>query len=85
MELRHSAQGFVLVISDHGPGIPSDALEQVFAPFFRLEQSRNSMTGGVGLGLTSARAVIQGHGGDIALSNRSGGGLEVHVTLPSIS
>jgi signal transduction histidine kinase len=85
VELQCSAQRFVLVISDRGPGIPLDALEKVFTPFFRLEQSRNSMTGGVGLGLTSARAVIRGHGGEIALCNRAGGGLEVRVTLPVVS
>lgn len=85
VELQCSVDRFVLVISDRGPGIPPNALEQVFAPFFRLEQSRNSMTGGVGLGLTSARAVIRGHGGEIALCNRVGGGLDVRVTLPIVS
>ncbi len=85
VELQCSARRFDLVISDRGPGIPPDALEQVFAPFFRLEQSRNSMTGGVGLGLTSAREVIRGHGGEIVLCNRVGGGLEVCVTLPVAS
>lgn len=85
VELQCSAQRFVLVVRDSGPGIPVAALERVFEPFFRLEQSRNSMTGGVGLGLTSARAVIRGHGGEIALCNRVGGGLEVRVTLPLVS
>jgi len=85
VELHCSTEKFVFLIRDHGPGIPPDALEQVFAPFFRLERSRNSMTGGVGLGLTSARAVIRGHGGEIALCNRASGGLEVRVTLPVAS
>lgn len=85
VELQCSPEQFVLVISDRGPGIPADALEQVFTSFFRLEQSRNSMTGGVGLGLTSAKAVIQGHGGEIVLCNRIGGCLEVRVALPVVS
>lgn len=82
VELHCLAPRILLIISDRGPGIPPDALEQVFAPFYRLERSRNRMTGGVGLGLTSARAVVRGHGGDIMLCNRIGGGLQVEVTLP---
>ncbi|CAB3810786.1 Sensor histidine kinase WalK [Paraburkholderia fynbosensis] len=75
----------VFTVSDRGAGIPAHAFEQVFAPFFRLEQSRNRSTGGMGLGLTSARAVIRAHGGDIALRNGQCGGLEVCVTLPLVS
>lgn len=85
LELKCSATQIHLKVIDHGPGIPLYALEKVFAPFYRLEQSRNRSTGGMGLGLTSARAVIQAHGGDISLSNRQGGGLEVNVTLPAMS
>jgi signal transduction histidine kinase len=43
------------------------------------------MTGGVGLGLTAALAIVRGHGGDIVLSNPPGGGLEALVTLPRIA
>jgi signal transduction histidine kinase len=82
VKLHCLAQQVVLVVSDRGPGIPADALGQVFAPFYRLERSRNRKTGGVGLGLTSARAVVRGHGGDITLCNRAGGGVQVEVTLP---
>jgi signal transduction histidine kinase len=82
LELRRSEQQSVVVVRDSGPGIPPEALEKVFAPFFRLERSRNRATGGVGLGLTSAQAVIRGHGGEITLRNRPTGGVEVEVTLP---
>jgi signal transduction histidine kinase len=75
-------QRIVVVVRDSGPGIPADAAEQVFAPFYRLERSRNRATGGVGLGLTSARAIVRAHGGDISLRNRPSGGLEAEVTLP---
>lgn len=71
-----------LTVKDQGPGIPAEALELVFNPFFRLEQSRNRSTGGMGLGLTSARAIIRAHGGDIVLGNQATGGLAVQVTLP---
>ncbi|WP_247891719.1 ATP-binding protein [Azospirillum argentinense] len=69
-------------IEDGGPGIPEAEFEKVFAPFYRLERSRSRDTGGVGLGLATARTVVRGHGGDIALSNRPEGGLRVTVTLP---
>jgi signal transduction histidine kinase len=82
LELRCSEQRFVVVVRDSGPGIPAEAVEKVFRPFYRLERSRNRATGGTGLGLTSAQAVIRGHGGEISLRNRPTGGLEVEVTLP---
>ncbi|HEV2673076.1 MAG TPA: ATP-binding protein [Aliidongia sp.] len=72
-----------ILIDDDGPGIPPEMAEQVFQPFFRLEGSRNRDTGGVGLGLSVARTIIRGHGGDIALRNRPEGGLRVTVTLPA--
>jgi signal transduction histidine kinase len=83
LELCCSDQQFVVMVRDSGPGIPPEAVEQVFTPFFRLERSRNRGTGGAGLGLTSAQTVIRGHGGDIHLRNRPTGGLEVQVTLPT--
>jgi signal transduction histidine kinase len=72
----------VLRVLDEGPGIPAESLEQVFEPFFRLESSRNSTTGGVGLGLGIARDIAQAHGGSLVLGNRSPHGLEAVLTLP---
>ncbi len=69
-------------VEDEGSGIPETAMEAVFEPFRRLEESRNRGTGGSGLGLTIARRVVQGHGGAIALANRPRGGLTVTVRLP---
>lgn len=74
--------GIAVTIDDDGPGIPAQELERVFAPFYRVEGSRNRETGGVGLGLSIARSAIRAHGGDIELENRQGGGLRVTVTLP---
>jgi len=51
-------------------------------PFFRGEKSRNRDTGGIGLGLASARAVARAHGGDVTIRNRDGGGISALVTLP---
>ena len=83
LELRCRVDSVEVAVRDSGPGIPATAFEEVFAPFHRLERSRNRATGGVGLGLTSARSVIQGHGGCITLHNRESGGLELRVTLPT--
>jgi signal transduction histidine kinase len=57
----------------------------VFRPYYRVDKSRNRTTGGVGLGLTVAQAIIQGHGGEIVLENRTDGGLEARITLPTLS
>ena len=84
LELARRGDRIMVMVRDSGPGIPPEAAERVFAPFFRLEQSRNRATGGVGLGLTSARAVIRAHGGDITLSNQRAGGLEVRISLPEL-
>jgi two-component system, OmpR family, osmolarity sensor histidine kinase EnvZ len=71
-----------IAIDDDGPGIPAGRREEVFRPFVRLDESRNPATGGVGLGLTIARDVIRGHGGDIELSTAPIGGLRALLRLP---
>lgn len=71
----------VIDIRDNGPGIPTGDTERAFAPFQRLETSRNRETGGTGLGLTIARDVVVGHGGDIRLVNDEKG-FVVRVELP---
>ena len=71
-----------IMIDDDGQGIPHEQREAVFAPFFRLESSRNRATGGAGLGLTVARSIIRGHGGEITLGAAPSGGLRVTVALP---
>lgn len=71
-----------ITVADRGPGIPADQVEQAFAPFRRLEGSRNRESGGVGLGLAIARDVIHGHGGAITLEAHQPTGLLVRVRLP---
>ena len=80
--LRIEGDMVVVTIDDDGPGIPVGELENVFAPFYRVESSRNRETGGTGLGLAVARSAIRGNGGDVTLANRQPGGLTVTVTLP---
>jgi signal transduction histidine kinase len=67
-------------VTDCGPGIPEDRLEDVFTPFLRLDPARGK--GGTGLGLTIAKQIVEGHGGNIRLANRPGGGLVAQVRLP---
>lgn len=76
-----------ITIDDDGPGIPDDQIERMFEPFTRLEASRNMATGGTGLGLTLARAILHQHGGALRLENRRGPGgavegLRAVLTLP---
>jgi signal transduction histidine kinase len=80
--LGHTSEGVDILVEDDGPGIAEVDFERVFAPFIRLEGSRNRETGGVGLGLSIARAVVRGHGGDILLANRPAGGLCATIRLP---
>lgn len=71
-----------IIIDDDGPGIPEAYRQDVFKPFFRLDASRNSKTGGVGLGLSIVRDIVRSHGGDISLSDSPQGGLRARVHLP---
>ncbi|MGD9883192.1 MAG: ATP-binding protein [Reyranella sp.] len=82
VRLTAKARDLVVAIEDDGPGIPETELEDVFRPFYRVDRSRNRQTGGTGLGLTVARSVLRGHGGDITLANRPEGGLIQTVVLP---
>jgi len=81
VSLSDKVTSLVIDIRDNGPGIPANQAEQAFAPFQRLEASRNRETGGTGLGLTIARDVVLGHGGDIQLINDEKSFL-VRVELP---
>jgi signal transduction histidine kinase len=80
--LTQTDSTITITIEDDGPGIPEDNLGRVFEPFVRLENSRNTETGGIGLGLAIARNIIHAHGGEIHLKNNTDKGLCVRVTLP---
>ncbi|HEV2574034.1 MAG TPA: ATP-binding protein [Beijerinckiaceae bacterium] len=69
-------------VDDDGPGIPPDQREEVFRPFFRLDEARNQDHGGTGLGLAIARDIARAHGGDVSLSSSPLGGLRATVRIP---
>ncbi len=71
-----------ICIDDDGPGIPPDQRDDVFRAFYRVEPSRNPETGGVGLGMTIARDIARGLGGDVVLSESPLKGLRAMVRVP---
>ncbi|MEG3145878.1 ATP-binding protein [Sphingomonas sp. RT2P30] len=80
--LESAAGSVAIIVSDNGPGIPEEHMANVFEAFTRIETSRNKDTGGIGLGLALAGAIVREAGGDITLTNRAAGGLEARIVLP---
>jgi two-component system sensor histidine kinase CpxA len=68
-------------VRDYGPGVPADALPKIFHPFFRVDDSRDSSNGGVGLGLAIAMRAIGLHHGNMRAENAAPG-LRVSIELP---
>jgi signal transduction histidine kinase len=85
LERERAASGDEIVIRvlDSGPGVPNEALQKIFEPFYRLDDARNQQTGGAGLGLSIADRAIRLHGGQLRASNRKEGGLEVEIRIPA--
>jgi two-component system sensor histidine kinase CpxA len=75
----------VVSVTDSGSGVPPDALEKLFQPFYRLDDDRGRQTGGVGLGLAITERAVRFHGGHVAAFNKAGGGLLVEIHLPLLA
>ncbi|MGA8153100.1 MAG: ATP-binding protein [Terriglobales bacterium] len=84
LETGHGPKGpeAVVRVTDSGPGVPEDALEKLFRPFYRIDDARGRETGGVGLGLAITERAVSLHGGGIRAANRPQGGLMVEIRLP---
>jgi len=80
---RHSAKWLTITFDDDGPGIPERTREDVFKPFFRLDEARNLDASGTGLGLAIARDIARSHGGNVTLGDSPLGGLRATVRLPA--
>ena len=72
----------VIQVTDCGPGVPPEALDKLFRPFYRIDDARVRQSGGVGLGLAIAERAVRLHGGAVEASNRPEGGLQVEIRLP---
>lgn len=83
IEAVHGMRWLTVTVDDDGPGIPPEAREDVFKPFFRLDEARNLDTSGTGLGLAIARDIARSHGGDITLDDSPMGGLRTTIRLPA--
>lgn len=70
-----------IAVRDYGPGVPEEALPKLFTPFFRVDGSRDSATGGVGLGLSIANRAVTLHQGQLRARNAEPG-LLVTIELP---
>ena len=85
LEKRDTGEGqaiAVVRVRDHGPGVPPEALEDLFRPFYRVADARERKTGGTGLGLAISERAVRWHGGSLAAENAADGGFVVEICLP---
>jgi two-component system sensor histidine kinase CpxA len=82
LSLRQREQDAVIEITDQGPGVPSELLDRIFEPFFRVGKAREHDSGGHGIGLAITARVVALHRGTVRARNVPAGGLQVEITLP---
>jgi two-component system sensor histidine kinase CpxA len=81
VEVRQDGGEAVVAVRDYGTGVPDSMLASIFEPFFRVDESRESSTGGLGLGLAIVKRTVLLHGGSVTARN-AGPGLIITVRLP---
>ena len=79
IDAEYANENLLISVSDRGPGIPPEATERLFEKFYRGDDRK---TGGLGLGLSIARGLIEAHGGTLTVENRDGGGARFVIRLP---
>jgi two-component system sensor histidine kinase CpxA len=72
----------VISVRDHGQGVPDEAMEKIFHPFYRTGDARDRESGGSGLGLAITARAVRLHGGSVSAANATSGGLEVTISFP---
>jgi signal transduction histidine kinase len=70
-------------VRDHGPGVPPEALSELFRPFYRVTEARDRQSGGVGLGLSITERAVHFHEGSVNAENAPEGGLLITICLPA--
>ena len=79
---KAGADFWSVIVSDSGPGIPAEAFDRVFEPFFRLSRDEHSMIEGSGLGLAICRELVTQLQGEISVSSVAGEGTSISVRFP---
>ena len=82
MEHERARGRVYLSVRDFGSGVPEGELEKIFEPFYRVQESRDRISGGHGLGLSIAANAARRHRGNISAMNAEDGGLIVRIGLP---
>jgi len=82
LEAELQDERYLFRVLDRGPGLSKEELMHLFEPFFRAESSRARVTGGVGMGMTLCKRIVEAHGGEIRADLRVGGGLSFQLWLP---
>ena len=77
---RRDEHNLVLIVHDNGAGIPEAEQKNIFEPFYRSDKNRNRP--GFGLGLSSAKSIVELHGGEISCFNHPDGGAVMMITIP---
>ena len=72
----------MLEVTDEGRGISAEDLPRIFEPFAKIEPDRARKNGGTGLGLSIAKAIVDAHGGSIAVESEEGRGTTFRISLP---
>ena len=81
-ERDHDTEWAIVRVRDYGAGVPEEALEHLFRPFYRIADARDRQSGGTGLGLAITERAVRLHGGEVSARNAEGGGLLVEIRLP---
>ncbi|AFU97386.1 ATP-binding protein [Simiduia agarivorans] len=82
IDLQEQKNQWQITLEDSGPGVADSELDKLFTPFFRTDEARDRMSGGVGLGLSIARRTVELHDGAISAHRAKLGGLALRICLP---